>query len=273
MEKLAGYGLMTPEGTQLVEEFHWIESGRGESVVLLHGLLGAPDHWEAVLAGLSRGWRGLAPLLPIFDLPADDLSIRRLATHVREFLDAQRIAPAVVVGNALGGHVALDLALRHPDRVRGLVLTGSSGLLERSFTEGVPHRPSEEYIRTKLEEIFYDATLVTPEWVESIAALVSRRSYAIRMLQISRSAKRETLEERLREVRCPTLLVWGKEDHVTPPEVGLRFLAALPRAEIRFVSNCGHAPMLEQPVAFAEHLTEFLDAVSRVPASVACSLL
>ena len=245
MEKLAGYGLMTPEGTRLVEEFHWIESGRGEPVVLLHGLLGAPDHWEATLAALSRGWRGLALRLPIFDLPADDLSIGRLAAHVREFLDAQRIAPAVVVGNALGGDVALDLALRHPDRVRALVLTGSSGLLERSFSPGAPNRPSEEFVRSKMEEISYDATLVTPEWVESIRALVNRRSHALRLLQISRSAKHENLEKRLGEVRCP----------------------------IRFVPNCGHAPMLEQPVAFAEHLTEFLDAVSRVPASVACSLL
>ena len=202
MEKLAGYGLMTPEGTRLVEEFHWIESGRGESVVLLHGLLGAPDHWEATLAALSRGWRGLALRLPIFDLPADDLSIRRLATHVREFLDAQRIAPAVVVGNALGGHVALDLALRHPDRVRALVLTGSSGLLERSFSGEVPHRPSEAHVR---------------------------------------SAKHENLEERLGEVRCPT----------------------------RFVPNCGHAPMLGQPAAFAEHVTEFLDTLPGLPTSVA----
>jgi len=241
MEKLAGYGLMTPEGTRLVEEFHWIESGRGEPVVLLHGLLGAPDHWEATLAALSRGWRGLALRLPIFDLPADDLSIRRLATHVREFLDAQRIAPAVVVGNALGGHVALDLALRHPDRVRALVLTGSSGFLERSFSPGVSRRPSEEFVRSKMEEIFYDATLVTPEWVESIRALVNRRSHALRLLQISRSAKHENLEERLGEVRCP----------------------------IRFVPNCGHGPMLGQPAAFAEHVTEFLDTLPGLPTSVA----
>jgi pimeloyl-ACP methyl ester carboxylesterase len=253
----------------MVEEHRWIEAGRGEPVVLLHGLLGAPEHWDATLEALGPGWRGLALLLPIFDLPADDLSIRRLARHVCEFLDAQRIAPAVIVGNSLGGQVALDLAWRYPDRVRALVLTGSAGLLERSFTRGVPHRPSELFVRLKMEEIFHDGSLVTPEWVESIRALVNRRSYALRLLQISRSAKREQIEPRLGEIRCPTLLLWGREDRITPPEVGLRFLGNLPRAEIRFIANCGHAPMLEQPAVFAEHLTEFLDSLPPVPVSVA----
>jgi pimeloyl-ACP methyl ester carboxylesterase len=235
-------------------------------VLLLHGLLGTPEHWATTLEALAPRWRGMALALPVFELPADDLTVSRLASHVRDFLDAQRVGPVVIVANSLGGHVALELALRDPARLRALVLTGSGGLLERTFTRGVPHRPNAGFVRAKMEEIFYDTSLVTREWVESTQALIGQRSYALRLLQISRSARRESVENRLGDIRCPCLLVWGKEDRITPPEIGLRFLAAIARSEIRFIPNCGHAAMLEQPAAFNDHLTEFLDGLSVLPA-------
>ncbi len=134
-------------------------------------------------------------------------------TGVVAFLDAERVPPAVVVGNSLGGHVALDLALHAPDRVRALVLSGSSGLLEKSFTRGVPRRPSAEFVREKMAEVFYDPATVTAERVDAVRDIVSRRSYTLRAIQVSRSARRSNLEDRLREIRCPTLLVPRSRPH------------------------------------------------------------
>jgi 2-hydroxy-6-oxonona-2,4-dienedioate hydrolase len=170
------------------------------------------------------------------------------------------VPSAIVVGNSLGGHVALDLALHAPERVRGLVLSGSSGLLERSFTRGVPHRPSTAFVREKMTEVFYDPAMVTAERVEEIRDRVSRRSCVLRVLRVSRSARRYNLEDRLGEIRCPTLLVWGTEDRVTPRDVAIRFLDRIPAATIRLVPECGHAPMLEHPEAFARAVDEFLDS-------------
>jgi pimeloyl-ACP methyl ester carboxylesterase len=246
----------------LVTQFHWIENGAGEPVVLLHGLLSTVEHWESTLATLAGRWRGLALSLPIFDLPAGDLSVRSLGTHVVDFLEAERIPPAVLVGNSLGGHVALDVALRAPHRVRGLVLSGSSGLFERRVSRGVPHRPSAAFVRERMEEVFHDPALVTPAWVEAVWQVVSRRSSALRVVQISRAARRDSVEGRLAGVACPTLLVWGREDRITPPEVGLRFLHGIRRSEIRFIPRCGHAPMLEQPEAFNEIVAAFLDGLA-----------
>jgi len=100
--------------TSLVTEFTWTEAGRGTPVLLLHGLLGTTEHWEATVGMLAGRWRPMALTLPIFELPADDLSIQSLSGYVHDFLAAERVPPAVVVGNSLGGHVALDLALRAP---------------------------------------------------------------------------------------------------------------------------------------------------------------
>jgi pimeloyl-ACP methyl ester carboxylesterase len=211
----------------------------------------------------------MALTLPILETPPDDLSVSGLRAYVEAFLDAERIPPAIVVGNSLGGHVALDLALHAPDRVRGLVLSGSSGLFERGFTRGIPHRPSAEFVREKMTEVFYDPAMVTPEWVEAIRGIMSRRRYAMRVLQVSRSARRYNLEDRLGDVRCPTLLVWGMEDRVTPRGIAIRFLEGLPSATLRLVPDCGHAPMLEHPEAFVRAVSEFLDTLAPGPARVA----
>jgi pimeloyl-ACP methyl ester carboxylesterase len=141
--------------------------------------------------------------------------------------------------------------LAAPERVSGLVLTGSSGLFERSFTRGVPHRPSGAFVRGKMEEVFHDPTLVTEEWVESVRRLVTTPASALRVLRFARAARRDNVEACLAELRTPTLLVWGREDRITPPEVAERFCRLIPEAELLYISACGHAPMLEWPDRFA----------------------
>jgi pimeloyl-ACP methyl ester carboxylesterase len=252
-----------------VAEFRWNEAGTGLPVLCLHGLFGTSEHWEALLDALAPRYRAMALTLPILEIPPDDLSVSGLRAYVEAFLDAERIPPAIVVGNSLGGHVALDLALHAPQRVRGLVLSGSSGLFERGFTRGVPHRPSADFVRAKMTEVFHDRSLVTAERVEAIRDIMSRRSYAVRVLQVSRSAKRYNLEDRLGDIRCPTLLVWGTEDRITPRGVAIRFLEGLPSATLRLVPDCGHAPMLEHPAAFARAVLEFLETLAPKPAGVA----
>jgi pimeloyl-ACP methyl ester carboxylesterase len=257
----------TSEAT-VVAEFRWIEAGEGLPVLCLHGLFGTSDHWETLVEALAPRCRAMALTLPIFETPPDDLSVMGLRAHVEAFMDAERVPPAIVIGNSLGGHVALDLALHAPERVRGLVLSGSSGLFERSFTRGVPHRPSAAFVREKMTEVFHDPAMVTPEWVEAIRSRVSQRRYVMRVLQVSRSARRYNLEDRLGEIRCPTLLVWGTEDRVTPRDVAIRFHDRIPSATLRLVPECGHAPMLEHPEAFARAVEEFLDAVAPEAAGV-----
>jgi pimeloyl-ACP methyl ester carboxylesterase len=128
-------------------EFHWLERGEGEPLLLLHGLMSRMDHWEGVLEALGHVCRPIAPALPLLDSVFRESSIPELARFALDFMDALEIPRAVVGGNSLGGHVALVLALAERARVAGLVLAGSSGLFERRFTRGVPHRPSSAYVR------------------------------------------------------------------------------------------------------------------------------
>ena len=239
-------------------EFRWLERGEGEPVLLLHGLMGQMHHWDGVLDGLADHCRPIALSLPIFDRALPSPTIHALARHVVHFLDALGITRAVVGGNSLGGHVALEVALQHPQRVSGLILTGSSGLFARTFTRGVPRRPTVEYIRAKLEEVFYDRSLVTDGWVAAASAIVTTPASARRVVRFARAAKRANLENRLGAIAVPSLLVWGREDRITPPEAAQRFHALLPDAQLWFLARCGHAPMLERPEAFAEIVAGWL---------------
>ncbi len=239
-------------------EFRWLERGEGDPVVLLHGLMGRMGHWEEVLDALGDLCRPIAPSLPILEEEMPEASIEEVGRYVLRFLDALDIPRAVIGGNSLGGHVALEMALSHPERVSGLILTGSSGLFERGYTRGVPHRPSETYVRQKLEEAVFDPRLVTPEWVESSWRLVTTRASAHRVLHFARAAKRHNVEDRLSCIEVPVLLVWGKDDRITPPEVAERFHALLPDSRLCSLANCGHAPMLEQPEGFSMAVADWL---------------
>jgi pimeloyl-ACP methyl ester carboxylesterase len=241
----------------------WLERGEGEPVVLLHGLMGQAQHWDDALDSLGQTCRAIAPTLPIFDPALAEASIPTLAGHVVELLDGLGIERATIGGNSLGGHVALEVALAFPGRVAGLILTGSSGLFERGFARGVPHRPSAEYVREKMEEIFYDPRLVTIGWVEAVHRTVSEPTTALRVLRFARAAKRHNVEERLSDIAVPTLLVWGAADRITPLNVAERFHSLIPDATLVVLPRCGHAPMLERPAEFATVTRRWLNETRR----------
>lgn len=241
-------------------EFRWMERGAGQPLIFLHGLIGQMHHWDGVLDRLGHGYRPIAPDLPIFHPDLREASIDALARYVLDLMDALEIPRAVVGGNSLGGHVALRLTLERADRVGGLILTGSSGLFERGFTSGVPHRPDRWWVRQKMEEVFFDPALVTDGWVEEAHRVVTTPASALRVLRFARDARRDNLEARLSRIRVPALLVWGLEDRITPFHVGERFHELIPTAQLCGLARCGHAPMLERPEAFAAAVSAWLDA-------------
>lgn len=240
-------------------EFRWLEQGQGEAVVLLHGLLGQMHHWDVALSRLGSGCRAIAPALPLFHPGLPEASVDELARFVVALLDALELPSAVLGGNSLGGHVALRTALACPDRVSGLILTGSSGLFERSFTRGVSHRPSAGFVREKMEEVVFDPRLVTDPWVEAVRRTVTERATALRVVRFARDARRDNLEARLGEITVPTLLVWGEADRITPLEVAGRFHSLIADSKLVLLPACGHAPMLERPAAFTEVVCGWLE--------------
>lgn len=231
-------------------------------LLLLHGLFGNPGQWSTAEHAAGPAWKVERPRLPLLEVEGGKGAIDHLARLMIELMDAARMDRTVVGGNSLGGHVAVRMALQYPDRVSGLVLTGSSGLFERGLEKSIPRRPTEEYIRTKMTGVFHSPRHCTAELINDVMRVVGNLRHVMQMMRVAACAKRDNLRGVLHSVTCPVLLIWGRDDQVTPPATGEEFAQLLPNAELHFLPECGHVPMVEQPSAFNALLTRFLGRVS-----------
>lgn len=233
--------------------------GSGKSLCFLHGLVGLNDHWEDAALQMAGRRRCVLLELPLLSLRGDDCSITGVTDLTAKFLREHADTPVSLVGNSFGGHVALRLALDYPELVDSLILAGSSGLIEKTMVRGAQIRPSREWLSEKLEELFYDKSHVRAEDLDRAHAELSSRGGARAMVRLSRSARHDHLGERIKNIQCPVLLVWGKQDVVTPPEAAAQFARDLPDSRMVWFDECGHAPMMEWPERFAQAMLDFID--------------
>ena len=241
--------------------FKYIEECEGDVLLLLHGLFGALSNWEDVTNEFKGQYRVVIPLLPIYDLPIITTGVTTLAKHLHKFVKHKKLKNITLLGNSLGGHVGLIFTLSHPEFVKALVLTGSSGLYENSFGGSFPRRESYDFIKEKVAVTFYDPAMATKELVDDVFATVNDRNRVIRILAMAKSAIRHNMSKELHKITIPTCLIWGEDDKVTPPDVAKEFHNLLPNSELNWVAKCGHAPMMEQPQQFIGYLKTFLDRV------------
>jgi len=241
--------------------FSYIDEGEGEVLLLLHGLMGALSNWDKVIEDFKGEYRVIIPILPIYDLPLLTTGVKTMAKYVHKFIKFKKLSNVTLLGNSLGGHVALIYVLAHPTMVKAMVLTGSSGLYENAFGGSFPRRGSYDFIKEKVEYTFYDPTVATKELVDDVFRIINDRHSVIRILAMAKSAIRHNMNKDLKNIHIPVALIWGRDDKITPPEVAIEFHRELPDSELYWIDKCGHAPMMERPVEFNTYLKGFLDKV------------
>lgn len=244
-------------------EFNYLETKGGEeTILLLHGLLGALSNFSGIIEHFGKTHNVVLPLLPIYDMPIRKVGVGGLVDHIEKFVNHKNYDKVHVLGNSLGGHIALLYAMAEPDKIASVTLTGSSGLFESAMGTSFPKRGNYEYIKQKTIDTFYDPAIATKELVDDLFETVNNRNKAIRIVATAKSAVRHNLAEKLHTIKAPTLLIWGKNDKVTPPFVGEKFHELIENSELHFIDKCGHAPMMEHPDTFNKILSSFIDKVS-----------
>ncbi len=239
--------------------FKYIETKGGtKNLLLLHGLFGALSNFKGILQYFGSTYNVVVPMLPIFEMPLLKLSVSGLVDHVSAFVEKKGYEKVNVLGNSLGGHIALLYALSYPERIASITLTGSSGLFESAMGSTFPKRGDYDYIKKKTEDTFFDPSVASKELVDEVFDIVNDRSKAVRVIATAKSAIRHNLRDRLQNIAVPTLLIWGKEDQVTPAFVGEEFHERIKNSKLIMMEKCGHAPMMEHPEAFNESLAAFL---------------
>jgi pimeloyl-ACP methyl ester carboxylesterase len=240
-------------------KFQYIDEGEGEVLLLLHGLFGALSNWQDVLEKFSKEYRVIIPIMPIFELPMLKVSVKGLADYIHEFVEYKDLNKLTLLGNSLGGHVALVYMKYYPERVHSMVLTGSSGLYENAMGGSYPKRGDYDYIKEKVEYTFYDPATATDELIQEVFDITNDRTKVIRILAMAKTAIRHNMRNEIKDFDVPVCLIWGKNDNITPPEVAEEFHQVLPQSELHWIDECGHAPMMERPKEFNDILEKYLN--------------
>ncbi len=240
-------------------KFTYIEAGEGTPIIILHGLMGNLSNFDSTFDHFSNlGYKVLMPELPLYTMPLLKTSVKHLSRFVKSFLEYKKLDKYILLGNSLGGHIALYYTKFNPDNVTGLVLTGSSGLYEKSMGESYPKRSDYEYVKEKTQAVFYDPEIATKELVDDVFETLNNRNKIIRTIATAKSAIRHNMAKDLPNFVMPACIIWGENDNVTPPEVAEEFHRLLPNSELHWIDKCGHAPMMEHPQKFNELMEGWL---------------
>ncbi|GGZ54104.1 MULTISPECIES: alpha/beta fold hydrolase [Mesonia] len=240
-------------------KFNYIEKGEGTPIIILHGLMGGLSNFDGVAQFFpENGYKVVIPELPLYSMPLLKTSVSNFAKYIKEFIDFKNYSEVILLGNSLGGHIALLTTKLYPQKIKGLVITGSSGLYESAMGESYPKRGDYDYIKKKAENVFYDPAVATKEIVDDVFETVNDRNKLVKTLAIAKSAIRHNMAKDLPKMHTETCIIWGKQDNVTPPEVAEDFNKLLPNSELYWIDKCGHAAMMEHPDEFNQLLNHWL---------------
>lgn len=239
-------------------QFKYIEEGQGKPLILLHGLFGALSNFRDVVEHFSKTHTVVIPMLPLYTMPVLNTGVKSLAHFLRDFIQYKKYDKVNLLGNSLGGHVALVYTREFPEKVSSLILTASSGLYENAFGSSFPRREDKEFIRKKVAVTFFDPKHATDELVDECFEVVNDRNRVLRILALAKSAIRHNMAKDLPDMKMPSCLIWGKNDTITPPEVADEFHQLLSNSELFWIDECGHAPMMEHPQLFNSILEKWM---------------
>ncbi|MFF0307737.1 alpha/beta fold hydrolase [Streptosporangium sp. NPDC004379] len=240
---------------------------RRPAVVFMSALFAGGWIWDHPFRRLSEdGWPVLRTNEAICALDRQVAgSIERLGDALLRACDDAGVEDAVVCANSLGGLVAIDLAGRRPDRVRGIVVSGAPGLtpdpdVGLSFDRRASVRPfGDDFGERMVAALFHSGrSHFAPERMAEAGALLERPEAMVSMARSLKATRRYQVRPALDRVRCPSLYVWGRHDRMTPVAPWLDVLAGRPDAEVLVVEDSGHIPMVECAEGYTAALERFV---------------
>jgi pimeloyl-ACP methyl ester carboxylesterase len=262
---------------------NYVELGEGPPVVFIHGLAGCWQNWLENIPEFAKRYRAIAVDMPGFgqsELPRDEISISGYGRFVDAFLEQIGVERGVLIGNSMGGFIAAETAITHPSRVEKLVLVSAAGgpaLRERNaphanrllraarlfgpITAAAFARREHMIRRPRLRQILLWKVARHPDRLEpELCYEVASGAGKPGFLDALNSILEYDFSDRLPEVACPTLIVWGASDEIVPVADAREYEQLIPGARKVIFEDTGHVPMLERPARFNRLVEEFIAA-------------
>jgi 2-hydroxy-6-oxonona-2,4-dienedioate hydrolase len=255
------------------QKIHYLEAGAGPNVILLHGLGGDASNWASNIPTLAKSFHVFVPDQIGFgesDKPMINYRVATLVDFLDGFCKRLAIAKVSVVGNSLGGWTAMAFTLAHPDKVERMVLVDSAGY---SFERVGGPKPTREMMQTLnpstvagtkalLGVVLANKAMITDPLAEQFFAGHLRHGdgYTIERFIDSLLRGEDFVDGKLGAIKVPTLVVWGREDALTPLAGGKMLAADITGSETVILDHCGHIPQIECAAPFNAALLKFLTA-------------
>jgi pimeloyl-ACP methyl ester carboxylesterase len=249
-------------------KIRYLEAGNGPVVILLHGLGADSSSWQSNIAPLAQKYRVIAPDQIGFgksDKPFINYRVGTLVDFLNGLMKELKVERASLVGNSLGGFTATAFALAYPDKVDKLVLVDAAGYAVPKDTDprtfNVLNPSTREGIKQVMSVVFYNKQLFAND--AAVDALYTKKmqtgdGYTVQMFIESILRGEDVLDGKLDKIKQPTLIVWGREDALTPLALGERFNKDIKGSQLLVLEKCGHAPQLEKAAEFNTALMKFL---------------
>lgn len=261
---------MPPRKTVIVHGYQlaYYEAGKGSVVILLHGLGADAHHWAANIDALAQTFRVIAIDQIGYgqsDKPLIRYTVENFADYLQGFLAAMKISKVSLVGNSLGGWVALDFTIRHPQRVEKLVLVDAAGLRPTAALK-MPEGGLQHISPLNLKW-FFDLMEANKEWATTDLGphaferhVQNGDSYTVASSVAEMATGSEFEDKKLGKVRVPTLIIWGRDDVLIPLPMGEALHKGIPGSKLMVIEGTGHIPMMGKPAEFNEAVEKFLSA-------------
>jgi pimeloyl-ACP methyl ester carboxylesterase len=252
-------------------KINYVEAGDPgkPKVILLHGLGGSIGNWQLTIPALSKDYHVFALDQVGFGRSDKPMLKYRVATYV-DFLDRfmaeLRIEKASLVGNSMGGWVAGLTAIKYPKRVEKIVLVDAAGILPKEYNEADLYQlnnSTRDEVRANMKKLFATPALRDNELLVDqfmTGRVEASDGYTINSLIESIRRKEDFLNDRLGEIKKPTLIIWGKQDGLLPVADATTFHKGIAGSQILLLDNAGHAPQIEKPLEFLKAVSDFLRA-------------
>jgi pimeloyl-ACP methyl ester carboxylesterase len=251
------------------ERWSYLEAGRGDLIVLVHGYTGSKENWLPVIADLAEKHRVIAVDLPGWgeSMPKDgqDYGPVAQAARLSAFLKSEAPQAALLVGHSMGGMISGLMTAEHPEQVQRIVFMSSAGVVftENEFARRVLKggNPFAEYETAAFQNflsefVFAEAPYVPAPMAGAIVAQRRAKKDFERTVftQIRVGPEAFLLQQRLPEIRQPAGLLWCDQDKIIDPSAAAVFAKGLTTSDTKILAGCGHMPMMEQPGPVATFL-------------------
>jgi len=249
------------------QKIQYVEAGSGPTVILLHGLGGSSQVWQFSIPALAAKYHVIVPDQIGFgksDKPLVNYRIRTYVDFLDQFCKQLGIERATLVGNSMGGWIAAMFTASFPDRVDKLVLVDAAGYAPpKDFDTRVffgLNPTTREGMKVLIAKVFYNKAFQTDAFIDqSIAArLAAGDGYTINSITESIIRGEDFLDDLVKTIKRPTLIIWGRQDGLVPLAEGERFNKDIAGSKMIVIDQCGHAPNAEKPGEFNAAVLKFL---------------